>query len=335
MIIILTNFLISVLFVIIAGVGLSKFADVIADKLNLGKALVGGVLLAGATSLPELLVDINSIKIGMIDLAAGDLLGSSLFNLLILAIADLLHKSKRGLFSKTSSVHALSASISIALTAVVGMLIVLGSKLSNFRLGHVGLGSVSLFLIYAFGMRMVYADQKKTLLNNLDSNLKSEIYSLTSLRMAIIGFLLSVLVLFIAAPLLSDSASEISQITGLSGTFVGTTLVAFSTSLPELVSTIAAVRMGAFDLALGNIYGSNAFNMILFLPLDFLLTEPIWNSLSSAHILTVLAIILCSSISIMGQVYQIEDRKKIIEPDAFTIIIIVIGSLFLLYKYNS
>ena len=116
------------------------------------------------------------------------------------------------------------------------------------------------------------------------------------------------------------AAGKIADLTGLGKTFIGSTLVAFSTSLPELVSTIAAVRMGAFDLAVGNIFGSNSFNMLFLLPVDFSPPCPFLASVSRLHILTALATIMATSVAVMGQLYQVEKRKKIIEPDAFAII---------------
>jgi cation:H+ antiporter len=130
---------------------------------------------------------------------------------------------------------------------------------------------------------------------------------------------------------MAESAGAIAEMTGLGKTFIGSTLVAFCTSLPELVSTIAAVRMGAFDLAVGNIFGSNSFNMILLVPLDWLHPGNLLGSISRSHVLTALGVILATSVAVMGQLYHEEKRKKIIEPDALAIIAVVIGALYVLY----
>ena len=87
------------------------------------------------------------------------------------------------------------------------------------------------------------------------------------IMMAVAGYLGAALLIFLAAPYLAQAAAQIAAETGLGDTFVGTTLVALATSLPELVATIAAMRMGSLDLAIGNIFGSNAFNMLLLVPL--------------------------------------------------------------------
>ncbi len=148
---------------------------------------------------------------------------------------------------------------------------------------------------------------------------------------AISTYFASALAVFVAAPFLAEAAGDIADSTGLGKTFVGTTLVAFCTSLPEVVSTVAAVRMGAFDLAVGNIFGSNSFNMILLIPLDFSHAGNLLGAVSRSHILTGLAVILATSVVVMGQLYQSEKRKKFIEPDAFAVMAIVISALLILY----
>lgn len=143
--------------------------------------------------------------------------------------------------------------------------------------------------------------------------------------------MISALGLLIAAPYLAESAAGIAHFTGLGKTFIGTTMVAFSTSLPELVATVAAVRRGAFDLALGNIFGSNTFNMILLTPLDAFYKGSLLASVSPIHIVTCFSTILITSVAIMGQLYQVEKRKRFIEPDAFTVIFLALGSITILY----
>ena len=112
-----------------AGTFLARSADRIAESTGLGRLFVGSVLLAAATSLPELSVDVAAVRGGMIDLAAGDLLGSSLMNLLILAGVDLAQRSGRRMLSREAASHALSATLSIALTGLVGMAVLTAGRL--------------------------------------------------------------------------------------------------------------------------------------------------------------------------------------------------------------
>ena len=108
--------------------------------------------------------------------------------------------------------------------------------------------------------------------------------------------------------------------------------MAFSTSLPELVASLAALRMGAHDLAIGNVFGSNAFNMVLLAPLDLAHPGPILASVSSGHAITCLAAITATMVVVLGQLYQAERRRRIIEPDAWLVLLVVIGSLWLNYQ---
>lgn len=323
------QFLIAGAVVVVVGNLLARFADAIADATKLGRLLVGSVFLAAATSLPELSVDISAVRMGLPDLAAGDLLGSSLFNLLILGVCDLVTKEKGHMLSRASAAHALSATASISLTALVAIALLAGNRFEVVAIGPVGLGSFAILGAYLLGLRLIYFDQRSAAAKRSEET-PPRVPGM-KLHVAITGFAIGAAVIFVAAPFVAKSGGRIAELSGLGETFLGTTLVAFSTSLPELVATIAAVRMRAFELAVGNIFGSNSFNMILFVPLDLAHGGPIFASLSQAHLLSALAIILATAVSVLGQLYQAEKRIRFLEPDAAVVIAIVLGSLALLY----
>lgn len=318
--------------IIVAGTFLVKFADHIADITKLGKLLVGSLFLAAATSLPELFVDISAVRNHDADIAVGDLFGSSLFNLLILAIGDLLHKGGSNVFTREAGAHALSASMSITITAVAGIAIFMAPQLVTYSVGNIGVGTLVIVTVYLFSIRMIYFDQKISAAKSTKPIVEDG--TQMSLKKALTGYLVSAIFILVAAPFLAGAASKIAELSGLGKTFVGTTLVALSTSLPELVSTIVAIRLGSFDLAAGNIFGSNSFNMLILVPLDFFHGSPILASVSRMHVFTSLAVILITSITVMGQLYQVEKRKRLIEPDAFVVISLVLVSLFILYVYR-
>jgi cation:H+ antiporter len=132
------TFLGSAAVIVVAGTFLSKFADAIADLTGFGRLLIGSVLLAGATSLPELTVDISAVRLGAVDLAVGDLLGSSLMNLLILALLDLTYHSRGKMLSRQAAAHALSGTLAAALTALVGVGLLTGKALAPYSLLGIG-----------------------------------------------------------------------------------------------------------------------------------------------------------------------------------------------------
>lgn len=325
---IIAEFVISALVIIAAGVVLTKCADTIAEVTKLGRLLVGSILLAGATSLPELSVDLSAIRLGAPDLAVGDLLGSSLANLLILALLDLTYHSRGHMLSRRSARHALSGSMSSALTAVVGLAILTAPMLGETTFLGIGIGLWTVAAVYIGGVRIVYHDQRVTAVEYAESE---PAHPPQSLPKAVGGFVAAAAVIFFVGPFMAHAADHFATTSGLGKTFVGTTLVAICTSLPELVSSLTAIRMKAFDLAIGNVFGSNSFNMLLLVPLDIAQPGALMAVVAAGHGITCMAIILATQTAIIGQLYHVEGRYRFIDPDAWLVIAIVTGGLFLVY----
>lgn len=332
MVLIVFQFILSALVIIAAGYFLTKFADKIADVTGWGKMFVGGLLLAGATSLPELMVDLKAVTLDLPDLAVGDLLGSSLFNLLILATLDFTFPSafRHTAFSPAFLHHSLAAVLTIVLTAIVGIGII--SHLEISFLG-VSLFSWAIAFVYLYGLRLVYLEGNYQLATPLSAGEQpsSGFNKYKPLLFAVSGYIASALVILAAAPFLVHAADQLAKQSGLGHTFIGTTLVALATSLPELVATLAAFRMGAPDLALGNIFGSNAFNMLLFVPLDFMYHNNLFSSVRSIHAVTALSVVAATGVAVMGQLYRKKERSRFSEPSSEVVVVVIVLFLFLLY----
>jgi len=321
--------------IIVAGTYLSRFADEIAERTGFGRLLIGSVLLAGATSLPELSVDISAVRKGMVDLAIGDLMGSSLFNLLILAVLDLSVHSKGRMLSREAARHALSGNVSAALIAVVAVSLLTPHVLGNGEILGISYGLWLVGAGYLLGVRLVYFDQRVSRAEAAATLEPAAHAAAGSWRTSALGFATAAAVIVVTGPFLAEAAGHIADASGLGKTFVGTTLVAFSTSLPELVASLAALRMGALDLAIGNVFGSNAFNMILLIPLDAIHKGPILARVSASHAITCLAAIVATLVVVLGQLYHAERRRKLIEPDATLVIVVVFGALWLIYQSGA
>jgi cation:H+ antiporter len=325
------EFVASAAVIIVAGTYLARYGDAIAELTGLGRLLVGSVLVAGATSLPELSVDLNAIHLGAPDLAVGDLMGSCLMNLLILAGVDMAHRSQRKMFSRESAGHALSAMVSVALVCLATLAIMLAGQLPDEFLG-LGPGTWLVLLAYMGGVRLVYRDQQIAPMKTKDTrHEEAPSAGHITLRKAIAGFVVAAIVVVVAGPFLAQAAEKIAEQSGLGATFVGSTMLALSTSLPELVATIAAVRMGAPDLAIGNVFGSNTFNMLLIVPLDLAQSGPLLALVSTTHAVTGIWVILISAVAVMGQIYSAESRRRLIEPDAMLVTVLVLLALASLY----
>ena len=326
------QFAISAAIIIVAGTILTRSADSIAEITGLGRLLVGSILLAGATSLPELAVDLSAATMNVPDLGMGDLAGSCLMNLIILAIADLLQKTRGALLSRLAAAHALSGVLSIALVATVGLFVLFESRVEPAGVLGLSWGSIAILVGYALGVRMIYYDQQASMREmpapEPDARQGTRRFALLK---AVGGFMAAAACIVAIAPMLARSADRIAELSGLGGTFVGTTLVAFSTSLPELVSTLAALRMGATDLAIGNVFGSNAFNMLIVVAMDIVYSGPILSAVSSTHAITCFGVVLVTSVVILGQLYRVEKRIVVLEPDAALIFALSAGTLWLVY----
>ncbi len=325
--------------VAVAGVFLAQAADVLAEVTGLGRLLVGSLLLAAVTSLPELSVDIAAVRHGMPDLAAGDLFGSSLMNLLILAVVDLVQRSGRRMLSREAASHALSATLGIAMTALAGLAILTAHRLPSFSLLGIGGWSWSILVAYLLGARMLFIDQRISARLAAEAGAAAPAESFPPPKRnrrwrPVTIFLTAAAVLLVAGSRLAEAAGRLADETGLGGTFVGTTLVALSTSLPELVAAITAVRLGALDLAIGNTFGSNAFNMILFVPLDACHAGPLFAVVSQVHVVTALAVIAATAIAVLGQLYHVERRIPVCEPDAVLMLLVLTGALALVYRLS-
>jgi cation:H+ antiporter len=310
--------------VVIAGVFLARCADAIADATGLGKTLVGVVLLAGATSLPEMTVGWTAVRMGAIDLTVGDLLGSSLCNLMILAVIDLLTRRPQRLLSKFGAAHALSGSSAIVLKSIV--LLGLLSK-ETIELGRLSLSTITVIVVYFAILRLICYDELAARSEMLESAPQHRPRLLPNA----IGFAAAALVILLVAPSLAHVADALAELSGLGRTFMGTLFVASVTSLPEVVASYTAVRLGTIELAVGNIFGSNAFNMLILGILDFATPGPMLSFASEAHAVTAAAGILVTAVTVLTLLYRAERRWLFIEPDAFLVALLIVGAMGMVY----
>ncbi|MEQ1627949.1 MAG: sodium:calcium antiporter [Nitrospira sp.] len=329
-------FLVSAIVIVLAGTRLSRYGDEIAELTGLGRLWIGVVLMSTATSLPEVFTTISAGWMNAPDLAAGDLFGAGMSNMLTLGLIDLLHRQKR-VWRQAALGHTLTATLAMLLTGLAAFFVLQPVQVSHVG---VGLGSLTLFILYVLGMRLVFRQEdmdrrrrEQAVVVEGTMAKQDTIGRCAELRRPVIGFSLGALALLVAAPFLAWSAARIAEATGTSTTFIGTSLVAVTTSLPELVTAVAAVRLGAFDLAVGNLFGSNAFNMAAFLFADLAYRDGgLLGSVSSAHALTALWSILMMNIGLMGIIYRAEKRFLLIEPDSLLMIISYVLGLWLLFR---
>ncbi len=319
--------------IIYSGTKLSRYGDIIAEKSGLGRVWIGLILMASVTSLPELVTGVSSVAlVGVPDIAVGDVLGSCVFNMLILAMLDAFYR-QMPLSTKAHYGHILSAGFCILLLSMVALSIF--AKESIPPLGWIGPYSVLFVLVYFIAMRLVYMFEKRKIAAFIKEKAVEQRYKDITLKAAIIQYCKNAVGVIAAATLLPKIGVGIAETTGLGQTFVGNIFIALSTSLPEVVVSLSAVRMDAVDLAIGNLFGSNLFDIFI-LAIDdiFFLNGHLFASANTSHIISALSAVAMISVAIIGLVYRTQKRKLLLSWDSIGIMLIFFLNLMLLYMFR-
>jgi cation:H+ antiporter len=321
------EFLVSAVLLVVAAIKLAECADAIALRTRLGGMFVGTLLLAGATSLPELFTTLNSLNQGVPELAVGNIFGSTMFNMLLLAVLDLANPRTR-ILRRVAVNHALTAGIAVLLTGLAVFFILADI---GVQIGWIGLDGIVLVGMYWLGMWLIFSRNRA--ISSMKEAEPAELDGVMALGPAVICFSGATAVLVMVTPWLVRSAVGIAEITGLTTAFVGAGLVALVTSLPEVVTAVAAVRIGAHDLAVGNLFGSNIFNIFALGSTDvFYLQGRFLAGVDPALTLTGMAGLLLTSLGLIATVAQVERRVLFVELDALLIVLGYAGALLLLYS---
>jgi len=310
------KFLTSLVIILFAGTKLARYGDVIAAKTGLGGIWIGLVLLAAITSAPELVTGVSSAAlVELPDLALGTLLGSCMFNLTILALLDILHR-RTPFLSEVKLRHIASAGIGILLIAIAGGSIFAGERLSELALGWVGIPSIIILILYLVAMwRMFRFERNHSLppLNNTASQ-----YEQDSTKALYFKFALAAAAVIGAGIWVSFIGDEITSTYEWSASFVGTLFLAITTSMPELAVTVAALRLGAIDMAVADILGANMLDVAHLFTVDLFYSQgPILSSVKSVHLITAGVIMVMSLLVILGIRFR-QKRKTFIVASWYT-----------------
>ncbi len=295
------EFCISAGIIVFAGIRLTVYADKLSDELQLGKVWVGIILLGLVTSLPEAITSLISVvSLGADNLAIGNLLGSNNFNPMLIVVMDVLYR--QGAITNTiqpSSSHKVSACFAILLSCIVIFDIVVTIPVLRFSNISLSAGSLMIAVCYFVGMRqLAVLNSGKAVISPVSERSSQQSSAMTRIW---IQLFISAALVIVGAIWLARSADVIAQQTGLGGTFFGSIFLAFVTSLPELVVSISALRLGSLDLAIGNIFGSNMTNMfIVFVCGLFHRGGPILGAVSKAHVVTAALSILLTYVAVQG-----------------------------------
>ncbi len=322
-----------------AGTRLTICMDEIADRKHLAKGLVGLIFLASATELPEIVTTLNAALQHNAELVLGNMYGGIALQTTVLAIVD-------GLFVRSAltsyprkPTNALEASLLILLLGLVLALTTFGEPLA---IAHVGAGTILLAVAY---MASIY------LLRNYDAHTdwipvdlpdepakQADIATHIkhpdgSINTLYVFAAVCCVVILCLGTFIVWLAETIAVQTGLGDNFVGATLLAGSTSLPELSTTITAARLGAYTMAISNIFGSNLIMVVLLLPADIAYRPgPILAQAGASAQFAIVAGILVTAVYVVGLLVRRKPRIQRLGWDSALVLVLYALCLAGLYQ---
>lgn len=316
--------------ILFSGSRLSFYGDIIAEKTGMGRTWIGVVLMASVTSLPELITGVSSVTIfDLPNIAAGDVLGSCMFNMLIIAMLDF-GGGPTPLSARAHQGQVLGAGFGILLLGLVGISLLASASIPP--IGWISLSSLLFLGVYLISIRTVFLYEKRRIVAFVREVAEEARYERISKARAYTMYGLNALVIIAAATYLPHLGERIAEVTGLGRTFVGSIFIALSTSLPEVVVSFGALRIGAVDIALGNLFGSNLFNIgILALDDLFYTRGPLLSYISAGHLVSVVAAISMAAIAIIGLTYQTARKRYVFAWDSVGIVLVYVSAVLILY----
>lgn len=329
-------FLVATVVIVLAGTRLAEVSDVLADRTGLGEALVGAVLLGGSTSLSGIITSVTAASGGAPQLAVSNAVGGIAVQTLFLAVADFAYRRANLEHAAASPANLAQGAVLITLLAIP-ILAFAGPQVSLL-----GIHPASILLLagYIFGLRITSDIQAQPMWaamrtsdtqNEEEESSEDGSSSGLSLSGLWVRFALFSLTIGVAGWVVGSTGITISEETGLTATIVGALLTATVTSLPELVTSVAAVRRGALALAVGGIIGGNSFDTIFVAFSDFFYREgSIYHAIAQQQIFLISLTMMLTGVLLLGLLSR--ERRGVANigfESALVITLYVGGFLFL------
>ena len=315
-----------------AGPMLTRYGDVIAQLTGLSRSWIGLVLLATATSLPELFTGISAVTVADApDIAVGNVLGACVLNLAMLVLLDELSRGEP-LYRRIDQGHILTAGFGVILIGTVGASLLLSRNGFAATFLHVSVYTPIIALIYFVAIRAAFVYERRIPRPPADIAASGDM----TLRTALMRYAAAAAVIVAAGTWLPFIGNEIAGIMGWGESFVGTLLIAAVTTLPELVVTVSALRLGAVDMAIGNLLGSNLFNSLILAVDDIAYAKgPLLAAVSPAHAITAFAAVIMTGIFIVAMLYKPATRLRgTIGWVSIALLLVYLFSAYSIYLYG-
>jgi len=319
------KFVFCILIIFFSGKRVAKYGDIIAEKTGLGGIWIGFVLISVITSLPELFTGISAITlVKSPDLTVGNLLGANAFNLLNLALLDIICRNG-SLIAHAHRTHQLTGWSSLILVLVVALSLFISNQFHPLNVGWIGWYTPLILFLYVIFIRLIFLFERRQ-----SSRQEIElIYQEEPVSKVYLCFAISAAFIIGAGIWLAIIGDEIAAVTGLEQSFVGSLFLAFTTTLPEFTVSLTAMLMGAKDLAIANLIGSNLFNMTIISIDDLIyLKSPVLAAASGNQITTALAVIVMTLIFITGLHFKPRRYFRLNWWNSVVIVLFLISAYF-------
>ena len=280
--------------VIFLGVQLAKYGDALASLTGWGRLFVGSILVALATSLPELSNNITAVRIDNPQLALGNVVGANMVNMFTMAMVALLFGGRRFL----QQVAPEQGYLIVLAALLTGLAVLFAAIRIEANIWQIGISSIVLLVVYVIGMRIVYQCRP------VEDGDEGDDPGMTLSRAWLIFSLVSLGVI-VAGVFLAQSVDRVADLTGISSGVLGILAVSIVTTMPEASAAVAAARMGAADLGVAGLYGSCVFNVTILSFADpFFRSGVLLNFAEPAHFISggiAVALILLGGVMLWGR----------------------------------
>ena len=319
------KFILCILVIFFSGRKVAKYGDIIAEKTGLGGAWIGLILISFITSLPELFNGVSAITlVDAPDLTVGDVLGANMFNMFNLALLDIVHRNG-SLLTVVGRIHRLTGAFSLLLVLLVAVSIFLSSPSYTMGIGWIGWYTPVIIVLYIALVRILFIYERRQ--PSLQETRLD--YEEKPLGRVCLYFAMSAAFIIGAGIWLAFIGNEIAQVHGWEQSFIGSLFLAFSTTLPEITVSFAAMRIGANDMAVANMIGSNLFNMTIISIDDLLyLKGPVLASVSQGNSVTALAVMLMTILFIAGLRFKPRRYRRLSWYNGAMILLFSLGAYF-------
>jgi cation:H+ antiporter len=328
-----------------AGIKLTDTADILSTHFGLGEALGGLILLAIVTNLPEIAITISAALQHNMDLAIGNILGGIALQTVVLVVLDVFGLGRKDPLTYRAASLILVLEGLMVITVLT--LVIVGNQFSPSVI-YMGVSPVDLLILFVWVLGIYMIGKARTSLpwhqlgalpnmqKEARGHSKKKKYDLaikkgTSIKIVILVFGICSLLTLIAGVGLEVSGDAIAKHIGMTGVLFGATILAAATSLPEVSTGIASIKLKDYQMAMSDIFGGNAFLPVLFLVATVISGKSVLPQAHKTDIyLTALAILL-TIIYICGLIFRPRKQILMMGIDSFLVMIIYIIGLLGLF----